>query len=79
MKSRKITLLAITALLLIMGVLFAPGSQFLHDGRASRCMRLTVAQADEAQIRRGIEVLGRVVRARLEADPTSRQAASVNV
>ena len=61
------------------GVLFAPGSQFLHDGSASRCMRLTVAQADESQIRRGVEALGKVVLERLHADPTARQAASVHV
>jgi 2-aminoadipate transaminase len=61
------------------GVLFAPGSQFLCDGSASRCMRLTVAQADESQIRRGVEALGKVVLERLHADPTARQAASVHV
>ncbi len=61
------------------GVQFAPGSQFFHDGRSSRGMRLTVAQADEEEIRRGVAALGRLVRERLEADPGARLAASVHV
>jgi len=47
------------------GVLFAPGSQFNHDGRASRCLRLTFAMADAAALRRGVECLSEVVRRRL--------------
>jgi len=43
------------------GVLFAPGSHFLPSRGASRCMRLTIARADEAQIRRGVEALGGVL------------------
>jgi DNA-binding transcriptional MocR family regulator len=42
-------------------VLFLPGAQFLHDGAASRCLRLTLAQAGPEQIERGIEALGRAV------------------
>jgi DNA-binding transcriptional MocR family regulator len=48
-------------------VLFAPGSVFLHDGRPSSSLRLTVARTDEAAIRRGVAILARVVRERLAA------------
>ena len=61
------------------GVLFAPGSQFMPDRGASSALRLTVAQADPDQIRRGIEILARVVRAREAASASSRQAAAVNM
>jgi len=47
------------------GVLFAPGSQFQHDGRASRCLRLSIAMLDEAALRRGVATLGRVLAQRL--------------
>jgi 2-aminoadipate transaminase len=46
------------------GVLFAPGAQFNHDGRASRCLRLTFAMADEAALRRGTAALAQVIRSR---------------
>jgi DNA-binding transcriptional MocR family regulator len=46
------------------GVLFAPGAQFNHDGRASRCLRLTFAMADEAALRRGAAALAQVIRSR---------------
>jgi DNA-binding transcriptional MocR family regulator len=46
------------------GVLFSPGSQFNHDGRASRCMRLTFAMADADDLRRGVEALAGVISAR---------------
>jgi DNA-binding transcriptional MocR family regulator len=49
------------------GVLVAPGHQFNHDGRPSRGLRLTFAQADEEAIRRGVALLGGVVRARQQA------------
>jgi GntR family transcriptional regulator/MocR family aminotransferase len=49
------------------GVLFAPGSVFLHDGRPSSSLRLTVAQTDEAAIGRGVPILARVVEERLAA------------
>lgn len=54
------------------GVLFAPGYQFHHDGRPSNAMRLTTALANPDEIRRGIEILGGVVRRHL---PHVRQAA----
>lgn len=59
------------------GVLFAPGSQFHHDGRASRCLRLTFAMADEDALRLGIGRLAGVVRARLRAE--SRATARVHI
>lgn len=49
------------------GVLFAPGSQFNHDGRASRCLRLSFAMVNEADLSRGVAALGRVLEARLGA------------
>ncbi len=47
------------------GVLIAPGFQFLHDGRPSRGMRLSIALAEPEAIRRGIAVLGDLARERL--------------
>jgi GntR family transcriptional regulator/MocR family aminotransferase len=61
------------------GVLFAPGSQFLPDRSASRGLRLTMAQADEDEIRRGVKILGRVARRRQSAGPRSQEAAAVNM
>lgn len=49
------------------GVLFAPGFQFRHDRRPSSGLRLSLALADEAEIRRGVAALGRVVRERLRS------------
>ncbi len=49
------------------GVMFAPGHQFHHDGRPSTGLRLTTALADSDEIRRGIEILGRLVRTQLAA------------
>lgn len=54
------------------GVLFAPGYQFHHDGRPSNAMRLTTALANPDEIRRGIDILGGVVKRHL---PHARQAA----
>jgi len=51
------------------GVLFSPGTLFLPDGRPSRAMRLTVACADEDEIRRGVAALGDVVRRSGAAEP----------
>jgi 2-aminoadipate transaminase len=59
------------------GVLFAPGFQFNHDGRASNRLRLTFAMADSETLRRGAEVLARLVRERLEAGP--RRQARVHI
>ena len=44
------------------GVLFAPGYQFHHDGRPSSAMRLTIALANADEIRRGVRLLGGLVR-----------------
>jgi DNA-binding transcriptional MocR family regulator len=49
------------------GVLFSPGSQFNHDGRASRSLRLTFAMADADELRRGVEALAGVVLDRQQA------------
>jgi GntR family transcriptional regulator/MocR family aminotransferase len=49
------------------GVMYSPGHQFHHDGRPSTGLRLTTALADSDEIRRGIEILGRLVRTRLTA------------
>lgn len=46
-------------------VLFAPGYQFNHDGRPSSCMRLTIALASSTEIRRGVRLLGGLVREHL--------------
>jgi DNA-binding transcriptional MocR family regulator len=59
------------------GVLFAPGFQFNHDGRASRCLRLTFAMADAEPLRRGVRILAQVVRDRLASGP--RRAARVHI
>ena len=59
------------------GVLFAPGSQFHHDGRGSRHLRLSFAMADEPELERGIAALARIVRERLTRAP--RRAAKVHV
>jgi DNA-binding transcriptional MocR family regulator len=61
------------------GVLFAPGSQFLPEPGASRCMRLTIAQANEEEIRQGVAVLGRLIEERRAVEPGAREAASVNL
>jgi len=61
------------------GVVFAPGSQFNADGRASSCLRIVIAQTGEAQIRAGVEALGEVVRAHRSAGAGARQAASVHL
>jgi DNA-binding transcriptional MocR family regulator len=61
------------------GVLFAPGSQFRHDRRPSSGLRLSIAQADEAEIRRGVAALGQVVRERLRAGGAVRNDDSVLV
>jgi DNA-binding transcriptional MocR family regulator len=57
------------------GVLFAPGSHFLPDRGPSRCLRLTIAQAQTSEIRRGIEALAEVVaRARSTQAPAPPSA-----
>ncbi len=54
------------------GVLFAPGYQFNHDGRPSSCMRLTIALASSAEIRRGVTLLGELVHAHRKRPAVSR-------
>jgi DNA-binding transcriptional MocR family regulator len=61
------------------GVLFAPGAQFFVDGSPSRGLRLTMAQADEDEIRRGIAILGRAVQRHAEFGSSRLGAASVNM
>jgi DNA-binding transcriptional MocR family regulator len=51
------------------GVLFAPGAQFNHDGRPSRCLRLTYAMAGIEALRSGVTTLARVIRERMDAEP----------
>jgi DNA-binding transcriptional MocR family regulator len=51
------------------GILFAPGAQFNHDGRPSRCLRLTYAMAESEALRSGVTTLARVVRERMNAEP----------
>jgi 2-aminoadipate transaminase len=62
------------------GVMFAPGHQFHHDGRSSTGLRLTTALADSNEIRRGIEILGKVVRTQLAArTPRASRDTSIHV
>ncbi len=49
------------------GVLFAPGSQFNHDGRASNGLRLSFAMAGTEALRAGVAALAKVMRRRLDA------------
>jgi DNA-binding transcriptional MocR family regulator len=60
------------------GVLFAPGSQFRPDGRASRGLRLSLAQADAERIREGVARLGRIAGDRLRAGPEVARGAWVH-
>lgn len=61
------------------GVLVAPGHQFHHDARPSRGLRLAIAIADEAGIRHGVSVLGRVVKERLRARASGARDTEVRV
>lgn len=61
------------------GVLFAPGSQFHHDGRPSNGLRLSIAVADEASIRRGVAALAGAICDRLSRSERGRSAASLYV
>lgn len=51
------------------GVLFAPGFQFRHDRRPSSGLRLSLALANEDEIRRGVAALAGVVRERMRSAP----------
>ena len=59
------------------GVLFAPGSQFLHDARASSALRLSISMAGSKDLERGVAHLARCVRKRLEDTPRSSPALHV--
>lgn len=61
------------------GVLFSPGASFMPDARPSRGMRLTVACADEAELRRGIAALGEVVAASQRALPGIGRTAGMHL
>lgn len=61
------------------GVVFAPGSQFNADGRASRCLRLVIARTGEDQIRAGVEALAETIHAHRLAAKGARQPASVHL
>jgi DNA-binding transcriptional MocR family regulator len=61
------------------GVLFSPGASFMPDGRPSRAMRLTVACADEDEIRRGVEALGEVIRSRQAMNNAAGQRAGMHL
>ncbi len=61
------------------GVLFSPGSQFLPDGGPSRCLRLSVAQASEAEIGRGLAALGELIDVHAGRSHDVRQPASVHL
>ena len=57
------------------GVSFAPGSAFYPDGKGgNRALRLNFAAVGEAQIRTGVERLGRAVRAALTSSDATPQA-----
>src|SRR5262249_40276376 len=47
------------------GVLFSRGSLFFIDGRGHNCMRLGYSMASEAEIERGVRVLGRIIQSSL--------------
>jgi DNA-binding transcriptional MocR family regulator len=61
------------------GVLFAPGSHFLPDRGPSRCLRLTIAQAQTSEIRRGIEALAKVVATARSAEVPAPPSAGVHL
>jgi 2-aminoadipate transaminase len=61
------------------GVLFSPGASFMPDARPSRAMRLTVACADEEEIRRGVSALGEVVRMSRAARPGVGRTAGMHL
>jgi DNA-binding transcriptional MocR family regulator len=61
------------------GVLFSPGASFMPDARPSRGMRLTVACADEEEIRRGVSALGEVVRMSRAAQPGVGRTAGMHL
>jgi DNA-binding transcriptional MocR family regulator len=61
------------------GVLFSPGTLFMPDARPSRAMRLTVACADEDEIRRGVAALGVVANASRALEPGRGRIAGMHL
>lgn len=61
------------------GVLFSPGTLFMPDARPSRAMRLTVACADNDEIRRGVAALGEVANARRAVEPGAGRIAGMHL
>ena len=59
------------------GVLFAPGSQFHHEARASSALRLSISMADAVQLERGVERLALCIREHLTHSP--RMSSAVHV
>ena len=61
------------------GVLIAPGHQFLADRRPSRGVRLSLSLAGAAEIREGVARLGRALAARRDAGARGGRRAPVHV
>jgi DNA-binding transcriptional MocR family regulator len=61
------------------GVLYSPGTLFMPDSRPSSAMRLTVACADEDEIRRGVASLGEVVHAVRKPRPMAGRRAGMHL
>ena len=61
------------------GVLFSPGALFMPDARPSRAMRLTVACADEDEIRRGVAALSVVANASRAVEPGTGRIAGMHL
>lgn len=59
------------------GVTFAPGFQFHHDGRASNALRLSIGCVGVPAVREGIARLGRLVSERVAAGGTGDVAIQV--
>jgi DNA-binding transcriptional MocR family regulator len=61
------------------GVLYSPGTLFMPDSRPSNAMRLTVACADEDEIRRGVAALGEVIHAVRKPRPGAGRRAGMHL
>jgi DNA-binding transcriptional MocR family regulator len=61
------------------GVLFSPGSQFMPDGGTSRALRLTIARANEDEIRSGVATLGSLACERKADAHEPRQSAGLHL
>ena len=69
----------ILAVLAVLTIVPACIHSFLPDGGASRCLRLTLARADAAQIEKGVRALGRVIAERLAGSLEARPSPGVLV